>query len=118
MGNATFYNCDVTEFKQFNVTTPVSNYMEILADSHYSHCVVGTGSIPVGTIPIRMCSTTYYYPSHQAGPGGKVHDLKGTYAIDGFHWVPFICSCLQVGVVFVHLFMSLITLMSFQFNLS
>ncbi|MEQ2230795.1 hypothetical protein ILYODFUR_033010 [Ilyodon furcidens] len=48
---------------------------------------MGTGSIPVGTIPVCMCNTTYYYPSHQAGPGGKVHDLKGIYAIDGFHWM-------------------------------
>ncbi|MEQ2282839.1 hypothetical protein AMECASPLE_004873 [Ameca splendens] len=85
------------------------------------HCVVGTGSIPVGTIPMHMCNTTYYYSLHQAGPGGKVHDLKGIYAIwmdcTGCVELPFICSCLQVGVVFVHLFMSLITLMSFQFNL-
>ncbi|MEQ2304572.1 hypothetical protein AMECASPLE_028482 [Ameca splendens] len=34
-----------------------------------------------------MCNTTYYYPSHQGGPGGKVHDLKGIYATDGFHWM-------------------------------
>ncbi|MEQ2276348.1 hypothetical protein XENORESO_018189 [Xenotaenia resolanae] len=81
MGNATFYNCDVTEFKQFNVTTPVSNYIELLAGSHFSHCVVGTGSIPVGTIPMCMCNTTYYYSSLQAGPRGKVHDLKGIYTI-------------------------------------
>ncbi|MEQ2285448.1 hypothetical protein AMECASPLE_031933 [Ameca splendens] len=66
MGNITFYNCDVTEFKQFNVTTPVSNYVELLAGSHFSHCVVGTGSIPVGTIPMRICNTTYYYSLHQA----------------------------------------------------
>ncbi|MEQ2190106.1 hypothetical protein GOODEAATRI_032246, partial [Goodea atripinnis] len=91
MGDATFYNCDVTEFKQFNVTTPVSNYVELLADSYISHCVVDTGSVPVGTIPMN---TTYYYPSHQAGPEGKVHDLKGTYAIDGFHWM-----CGSVGGV-------------------
>ncbi|MEQ2230682.1 hypothetical protein ILYODFUR_031976 [Ilyodon furcidens] len=87
MGNATFYNCDVTEFKQFDVTTSVSNYVEFLADSHFSLSVVGPGSIPVGTIPMCMCNTTYYYPSHQAGPGRKIHDLKGTYAIDGFHWM-------------------------------
>ncbi|MED6259263.1 hypothetical protein ATANTOWER_019939 [Ataeniobius toweri] len=53
----------------------------------FSHCVVGTGSIPVGTIPMCMCNITYYYPSHQAGPGGKAHDLNGIYAIDGFHWM-------------------------------
>ncbi|MEQ2313197.1 hypothetical protein AMECASPLE_039179 [Ameca splendens] len=41
MGNVTFYKSDVTEFKQFNVTTPVSNYVELLAGSHFSHCVVG-----------------------------------------------------------------------------
>ncbi|MEQ2312721.1 hypothetical protein AMECASPLE_034078 [Ameca splendens] len=87
MGNVTFYNCDVTEFKQFNVTTPVSNYVEILADSHFSHFVVCTGFVPVGTIPMRMCNTTYSYSSHEAGPGGKVHDLKGIYAIDGFCWL-------------------------------
>ncbi|MED6243483.1 hypothetical protein ATANTOWER_020949, partial [Ataeniobius toweri] len=87
MGNVKFYNCDVTKFKQFNVTTTVSNYVELLAGSYFSHCVVGTGSIPVGTIPMRMCNTTYYYSLHQAGPGGKVHDLKGTSAIDGFHWM-------------------------------
>ncbi|MEQ2199624.1 hypothetical protein XENOCAPTIV_006119 [Xenoophorus captivus] len=87
MGNTTFYICDVTEFKQFNVKTPVSNYVEILADSHFSHCIMGTGSIPVRTIPMHMCNMTYYYSLHQAGPGGKVHDLKGTYAIDGFHWM-------------------------------
>ncbi|XP_047244641.1 syncytin-B-like [Girardinichthys multiradiatus] len=62
-------------------------YVELLAGSYFSHCVVGTGSIPVGTIPMCMCKTTYYYSLHQAGPRGKVHDLKGTYAIDGFHWM-------------------------------
>ncbi|MEQ2301789.1 hypothetical protein AMECASPLE_039784 [Ameca splendens] len=87
MGNVTFYNCDVTKFKQFNVITPVSSYVELLAGSYFSHCVVGTGSIPVGTIPMRVCNTTYYYSLHQAGPGGKVHDLKGTYVKDGFHWM-------------------------------
>ncbi|MED6256573.1 hypothetical protein ATANTOWER_029290 [Ataeniobius toweri] len=40
LGNSTFYNCDVTEFKQFHVTTPVSNYVELLAGSHFSYCVV------------------------------------------------------------------------------
>ncbi|MEQ2237469.1 hypothetical protein ILYODFUR_023389 [Ilyodon furcidens] len=71
MGNVTFYNCEVTEFKQFNVTTRVSNYIELLAGSHFSHCVVGTGSNPVGPIPMRMCNTTYYYSFHQAGPGER-----------------------------------------------
>ncbi|MEQ2249107.1 hypothetical protein ILYODFUR_026000 [Ilyodon furcidens] len=48
---------------------------------------VGTGSIPMGTIPMHMCNTTYCYPFQQPQPGGNVHEIKGTYAIDGFHWM-------------------------------
>ncbi|MED6279281.1 hypothetical protein CHARACLAT_032859, partial [Characodon lateralis] len=43
MGNVTFYNCDVTKFKQFNVTTTVSNYVELLAGSYFAHCVHPSG---------------------------------------------------------------------------